>query len=66
MNALTTERSDELIESFLNGNIDFIKSEWNKMNYIDKDKFIDDIFSCVIEDESKKLKLLAVLLRATF
>ena len=57
--------NDELIESYLNGNMDYIRKSWKDMNYIDKDDFIVDIRSSYITDFNK-IQLLSILLKSTF
>ena len=57
--------NDELIESFINGNYDYIRDTWKQMSYIDKDNYIIDIKSSYLSDDSK-LRFLSILLRTTF
>ena len=57
---------EELIESFLNGNISYIKKSWLKMSYFEKDEFIDYIDLSDILTSDQKFSILRHLLKSTF
>ena len=61
-----TQNSDELIESFINGNSDYIAGEFKKMSYIEKDKFITDIKSNDLISGEEKLDIFIFLLKKLF